>query len=85
MARKRPDEIEWDKVFDTQAGIIGFAEEAARILAEAGAGSSKAIGDDPHFAINQWSDVIRKRAHEILRERKIKPLPAPAIDGEIAE
>lgn len=63
-------------VVDTQMGIIQFAEVAAKYLAEAGRASAKAIGDDPEYAVRQWSNVIRDKAIEILREetRKTKRL-----------
>lgn len=52
----------------TQAGIIKYAEAMAQVLAEAGRASKKALGHSPEFAVRQWSDVILKRAIEILRE-----------------
>jgi len=74
---KRLDDVApMSAVIDTQMGITQFAEAAAKYLAEAGRASSKAIGDDPEYAVRQWSNVIRDKAIEILREenRKTKRL-----------
>ncbi len=53
-------------VVQTQHSIIKYAESIAQILAEAGRASAKAKGDSPEYAIRQWSDVILKRALELV-------------------
>ena len=50
----------------TQRGIVEVAEKIAEILAEAGRASNKVTGDSPHTAINKWSEIIRKRAIELV-------------------
>lgn len=67
------------KVVETQHAIIGYIEAMAQVLAEAGRASEKALGDSPHYAINKWCDLLRERAHELLREPK-KMIEAPTID-----
>lgn len=57
----------------TQHGIIKYIEAMAQVLAEAGTASQKAIGDSADYAIDKWVDVIRKRAHELVREKRAKP------------
>ena len=57
----------------TQRGIIEYAEGMAQILAEAGRASRKATGDSADYAIDRWSDVIRKRAHDILKDDSPTP------------
>lgn len=52
----------------TQHGIIRYAEGMAQVLAEAGRASAKATGDLPAYAVNRWSEIIRKRALQILAE-----------------
>ncbi len=58
------------QVFETQKGIIEFANWAATVLAEAGIASSKAVGDSPQYACRQWSEVILKEALRIVEERE---------------
>lgn len=63
----------------TQHGIIEYAEAMAQVLAEAGRASNKATGDPVISAINQWSEIIRKRAIAIAgslgsKDRTIKEL-----------
>jgi hypothetical protein len=60
----------WRKLCDTQEAIIEFAKAAAEILAAAGEASAKATGDSAYFAINRWSDIIREKAIQILREKQ---------------
>lgn len=57
----------------TQHGIIRYMEGVARVLAEAGRASHKATGDAPEYAVRRWSDIVRNRALEILREEKCSP------------
>lgn len=58
-----------------QHEIIPHMEEMAQKLAAAGVASNAVKGDSPEFAIDQWCDVIRKRAKELLRE-KLRDTPA---------
>lgn len=51
----------------TQRGIIEYAEGMVQVLAEAGRASHKALGDSPEYAVRRWSDIIQKRALELLR------------------
>ena len=53
----------------TQKGIRDFAEQAAQLLAQAAKESSKLLGDAPEAAAKKWSDVIFKRALEVLDGR----------------
>lgn len=55
-------------IIETQHGIIRYAEEMAQVLAEAGRASHDALGDPAEVAVRKWSDVILKRALEILRK-----------------
>lgn len=52
----------------TQRGIIEYAEAMANVLAEAGRASEKALGDSAMVAVNKWSEIIRKRAVELIEE-----------------
>lgn len=52
-----------------QQEIIPHVEEMAQKLAAAGVASNAVKGDSPEFAIDQWCDVIRKLAKELLREK----------------
>ena len=61
-------------VVQTQKGIIAYAEAMAQVLAEAGRASHRALGDSPQTAVNKWSDVIRERALEILRDDPPSPM-----------
>ncbi len=72
----------------TQRGIIEYAEAMAQVLAEAGRASHKANGDPADYAIRRWSDVILKRALDIVRadpspkkERLEKKFKQLASDG----
>jgi len=56
----------------TQHGIIRYIEGMARVLAEAGRASNKALGDSPEYAVRRWSDILRNRALELLREEKCR-------------
>lgn len=57
-----------------QQEIIPHMEEMAQKLAAAGVASNAVKGDSAEFAIDQWCDVIRKRAKELLREKqRVKP------------
>lgn len=58
------------KVFETQKGIIEFANWAATVLAEAGIASYKALGHSPSYACQQWSEVILKEAVRIVEQRR---------------
>lgn len=58
------------QVAKTQRGIIEYAEGMAQVLAEAGRASQKALGDPPGWAVDKWAEIIRKRAHEILKEER---------------
>ena len=64
------------KVVQTQHGIVHVAEEMAKVLAEMGRASSKAVGDAPAYAVQRWSDLIRKRALELLRADPLTPMRA---------
>ena len=62
----------------TQHGIVKYAEAMAQVLAEAGRASAKATGDSPRTAINKWSEIIRRRAEELvgpsLMEKKLEAM-----------
>lgn len=64
-------------VNNTQHGIIKYMEAMAQVMAEAAVASQKAIGDSPYYAIDKWTDVVRKRAKELVREKQdtAKKLP----------
>lgn len=49
-----------------QANIQAFAEQAAQLLAQAARASSVVTGDRPLDAAKKWSDVILRRAVELL-------------------
>jgi hypothetical protein len=55
-------------VIQTKTAILQYIEPIAQVLAEAGRASAKAMGDDADYAIDRWLEVIRERAHAILRE-----------------
>jgi hypothetical protein len=57
-------------IADTQSGIIKYMEAMAQVMAEAALASEQAIGDSPYYAIDKWVDVVRKRARELVREKK---------------
>jgi len=57
-------------VTDTQAGIIKYMEAMAQLMAEAAIASQKAIGDPPLLAIDRWTDVVKKRAKELIRAQQ---------------
>lgn len=59
-------------ILATQAGIIQFATAAARVLAEAGFASSRALGDSPSYAVRKWADVIKAEALDIVEGRAKK-------------
>lgn len=67
---KHLDEItaSWRDIVATQEGIAQFCEGAAQVLAEAARASEKAIGDSPTYAAKRWSDVILRRAQDLLAE-----------------
>ena len=52
-----------------QQEIIPHMEEMAQKLAAAGVASEMVKGDSAGYAIDQWCDVIRRRARELLREK----------------
>lgn len=54
----------------TQRGIIEYAEAMAQVLAEAGRASHKAAGDSAEYAIRRWSDIIRQRALDIVKDER---------------
>lgn len=49
-----------------QGDIRDFAEQAANLLAAAGKASAGVTGDAPSVAVDKWSEIIRKRARELL-------------------
>ena len=55
------------KIGATQKGIRDFAEQAAQLLAKAARASHSAVGDAPEYAVQKWSEIILRRAMEILR------------------
>jgi hypothetical protein len=55
-------------ILATQAAIIKYAEAMAQVLAQAALASHKATGDPPHIALHKWTDIIRRRASELIRE-----------------
>ena len=57
-------------VTDTHAGIIKYMEAMAQVMAEAAIASQKALGDSPYYAIDKWTDVVKKRAKEIVCEKR---------------
>lgn len=68
------------KVKETQHAIIKYIEAMAQILAEAGRASEKALGDSADYAVDKWCNILRDRAHELLREPK-KMIEAPTVEG----
>ena len=56
-------------VRNTQHGIIKYMEAMAQVMAAAAVASEKAVGDSPSYAIDRWTDVVRKRAKELLCEQ----------------
>jgi hypothetical protein len=57
------------KVVQTQHGIFEAVEAMSKVLVEMGRASHKAVGDSPVVAIYRWTDLMRKRALELLREK----------------
>lgn len=57
-------------VRNTQHGIIKYMEAMAQVMAEAAIASQKATGDSPSYAVDKWTDVVRKRAKELVREKQ---------------
>lgn len=57
-------------VNNTQHGIIKYMEAMAQVMAEAAIASQKAIGDPPLLAIDRWTDVVKKRAKELIRAQQ---------------
>jgi hypothetical protein len=51
---------------ETIATVRGYAEQAAGFLAKAAKGSHQMTGDSPIDAAKQWSDVVLRRALELL-------------------
>lgn len=49
-----------------QNSIRDFAEQAAQLLAKAAIASAAVTTDTPEQAVRKWSEVIRKRAVELL-------------------
>jgi predicted hydrolase (HD superfamily) len=72
------------KVVQTQHGIAHVAEEMAKVLAEMGRASGQAVGDAPAYAVQRWSDLIRKRALELVRqEKKVKTCELPSLQKKL--
>ena len=66
----------------TQHGIIKYMEAMAQVMAEAALASQKATGDSPAYAIAKWTDVVKKRAQEILTEKLTAKIErGKTIDG----
>jgi len=57
-------------VHNTQHGIIKYMEAMAQVMAEAAIASQKAIGDSSNYAIDRWTDVVKKRAKELVAEKR---------------
>ena len=57
-------------VRNTQHGIIKYMEAMAQVMAEAAIASNKAVGDSPYHAVSKWTDVVRKRAIELVDEKR---------------
>lgn len=53
-----------------QQEIIPHMEEMAQKLAAAGVASELVKGDSATYAIDRWCEVIRKRARELLAEKR---------------
>ena len=69
-----------------QQEIIPHMEEMAQKLAAAGVASNAVKGDSPEFAIDQWCDVIRRRAKELVREKmKDKPVKLSKLKQALLE
>ena len=58
------------KVAETQAGIIKYMEAMAQVMAQAALASQQAVGDSPRIAIDKWIGVVRKRAYELVEEKR---------------
>jgi len=56
-------------VHNTQHGIIKYMEAIAQVMAEAAIASQKALGDSPAYAVAKWTDVVKKRALELIKEK----------------
>lgn len=69
------------KVAETQHAIIKYIEEMAQVLAEAGRASEKALGDPARVAIDKWTDILRRRAKELLAKPEVKQIEAPTIEN----
>jgi hypothetical protein len=54
----------------TQHGIIKYMEAMAQVMAEAAIASEQANGDTPHVAVYKWTQIVSKRAHELVNEKK---------------
>lgn len=71
----------------TQDAIRKHGEAMAIFLAEAAIASQKARGDSALTALNKWSQVIKDRAAELIREKQrnsqVKVISAPdVIEGK---
>lgn len=73
LEREQADDVALGKALgnvaraaQVQAPISDFAEQAALLLADAGKASSRVTGDTPETAVRKWSEVILRRALEIL-------------------
>lgn len=60
----------------TQHGIIEVVKEMAKVMAEIGIASNKAVGDSVDTAINRWSAIMMAEARRIAKDKMAsKPLP----------
>lgn len=73
-------------VNNTQHGIIKYMEAMAQVMAEAALASQKAIGDSPSYAVDKWTNVVKQRAKELIREKQAAKQieKGVTIDGKTA-
>jgi len=63
-----------------QGEIITHMEEMAQKLAAAGVASYTVLKHSPEYAVDQWCEVIRKRAHELVKEKMASVREAKRIE-----
>src|SRR6266851_6123132 len=69
---------------NTQHGIIKYMEAMAQVMAEAAIASNKALGDSHNYAIDKWTDGVKKRAKELVAEKRTtkKIEKGTTVEGE---
>lgn len=58
------------KTAQTQAVIIGYIKDFAKVMAAAAVASQKAVGDPPEYAIRKWTGILADEANRLVRENR---------------